>query len=73
MPERPYRLGELHQHGVRAHAGRTPDLERALRQHPDWPLCAAGCGWPLDPAAGATTHPGCEPNETTARAVLAGD
>lgn len=26
----------------------------------DWPQCAAGCGWPLDPAAGGTSHPGCD-------------
>jgi hypothetical protein len=57
MPERPYRRRELHDHLVRAHASRGPELQRALRLHPGWPICS--CGWPVDPAAGAV-HPGCE-------------
>jgi hypothetical protein len=62
MPENAHRMWHLRLHGVQSHAGRTPELARALRLHPDWPLCTAGCGWPLDPAAAAgghTTHPGC--------------
>jgi hypothetical protein len=34
---------------------------RAAR--PGWRMCAAGCGWPVDPAAAAggfDRHPGCE-------------
>lgn len=75
MPARATRRAELHQHLVRAHAGRAPELVRARRLHPEWPQCAAGCGWPVDPAAlagGWDTHPGCgrarpEPRPRAAR------
>lgn len=67
MPERPYRLRELHDHAVRSHR-RPPDQERALRLHPDWPLCRAGCGWPVDPAAGpGPIHPGCDSHSARTR------
>jgi len=35
----------------------------AVRAANGWPACAAGCGWPLDPAAAAgghDRHPGCD-------------
>lgn len=41
----------------------------AVRAAKGWPPCAAGCGWPLDPAAAAghdgtpgiyDRHPGCD-------------
>lgn len=55
MPTRPYRRRELHTHLAREFAGRPPDLLRAKRLHPDWPLCM--CWWPVDPAAGIPVHP----------------
>lgn len=69
MPENAYRLASLR--SQLCGGTRLPwlplDQVIALRRHPDWPLCTAGCGWPVDPASGAT-HPGCEPDETTAGA-----
>lgn len=57
MPENAYRRGHLHQHLTRTRSDRSPELYRALRLYPDWPVCAA-CRFPIDPAAG-TTHPMC--------------
>lgn len=63
MPSNANRWAHLYAHA----AGRyrvAPDraLILALNRHPDWPLCAGGCGWPVNPAAGAT-HPNC-PTDT---------
>jgi hypothetical protein len=35
----------------------------AVRERPGWPMCSAGCGWPIDTAAlagGFITHPLCQ-------------
>lgn len=64
MPENAYRRAHLYAHA----AGRyrtVPDRQRdyARLVHHDWPLCARGCGWPVNPAAlepDYTDHPGCE-------------
>lgn len=60
MPSRATRLSELYQHLARQRGSRPPDLVRALRDHPDWPVCH--CRYPIDPAAGGdgTQHPNCE-------------
>jgi hypothetical protein len=44
-------------------AGRWANIRAAtLAALRGWPPCAAGCGWPLDPAGddGTGTHPGCD-------------
>lgn len=61
MPENALRGYHLHQHLARSTYGWPPEKYKALRLHGDWPLCAAGCGWPVDPAAN-NVHPGCEEN-----------
>ena len=44
--------------------GPAATIAAAVRaSYPGWRMCAAGCGWPLDPAAAAggyDRHPGCE-------------
>jgi hypothetical protein len=47
-------------------AATLPQVER-VDQGDTAGACAAGCGWPLDPAAAAggfDRHPGCEPGGT---------
>lgn len=72
MPENAYRTAHLHQHLVRSAQAMRGGYEaaRARYLHPDWPLCSAGCGWPLHPAATMgwdgtpgvyDTHPTCDP------------
>lgn len=61
MPENAYRRGHLYSH-LAAQTTEPYSLARIKHLHPDWPLCTAGCGWPVDPAAlvgGYTTHPLC--------------
>ena len=57
MPETAHRRLDLHDHLVRSRSPRGPELQRLLRQHPEWPICT--CGWPVDPAGGTSTHPNC--------------
>jgi hypothetical protein len=59
VPARYSRQHELHLHLVRSGAYRPPELERLLRMHPEWPQCASGCGWLVDPGLCAELHTGC--------------
>jgi hypothetical protein len=62
VPENAYRRGHLYSH-LAASTVQPYTLTRIRRLHPGWPDCAAGCGWPLDPAAragGYDRHPACD-------------
>ena len=61
MPENAYRRGHLWSH-LAASTREPVSLARLKRLHPDWPLCTAGCGWPVDPAVQADIHPTCAPD-----------
>lgn len=63
MPENAYNKGNRWSH-LAASTVEPYSLSRLRRQHPDWPACTGGCGWPVNPAAlagGYTTHPACGP------------
>lgn len=67
MPENAYHKAHLYS-ALAASTVEPYSLSRLRRVHPDWPPCAAGCGWPVNPAAlegGYDTHPACDPRAAT--------
>jgi hypothetical protein len=60
VPENPYNMA--HRWSQVAQTS-SYALARIRHVHPDWPECAAGCGWPVNPGAlagGYITHPMCD-------------